>query len=110
MKLEEAAKAVREGCLETLACTRFPEGHRRRIRTNNAIEQLDKGIRRTTRAVGAFPDGRSALMPVTARLKHVADSERGSRRYLDVSLLDERPCRLAMGHNGKVRKILDSTS
>lgn len=31
----------------------------------------------------------SALMLVTARLKYVADSEWGSRRYLDVSLLDE---------------------
>jgi len=28
-------------------------------------------------------------MLVTARLKYVADSEWGSRRYLDVSLLDE---------------------
>ena len=32
---------------------------------------------------------RRALMLVTARLKYVADSEWGSRRYLDVSLLDE---------------------
>ena len=39
--------------------------------------------------VGTFPDGKSALMPVTARLKYVADSEWGSRRYLDVSLLGE---------------------
>ena len=31
----------------------------------------------------------SVLMLVTARLKYVADSEWGSRRYLDVSLLDE---------------------
>lgn len=35
-----------------------------------------------------FPDGKSALMLVTARLKYVADSEWGSRRYLDVSLLE----------------------
>lgn len=34
-------------------------------------------------------DGRSALMLVAARLKYVADREWGSRRYLDVSLLDE---------------------
>ncbi|MBQ3328865.1 MAG: IS256 family transposase, partial [Eggerthellaceae bacterium] len=38
MKLKEAAKVVREGYLETLAYTRFPEEHWRRIRTNNAIE------------------------------------------------------------------------
>ena len=34
-------------------------------------------------------DGRSALMLVTARLKYVAESSWGSRRYLDVTLLDE---------------------
>ena len=35
------------------------------------------------------PDGKSALMLVTARLKYVAESEWGSRRYLDVTLLEE---------------------
>lgn len=39
--------------------------------------------------VGTFPDGKSALMLVTARLKHVAESEWGSRRCLDVSMLKE---------------------
>ena len=39
--------------------------------------------------VGAFPDGKSALMFVTARLKYVAVSEWGSKRYLDVTLLEE---------------------
>ncbi len=32
-------------------------------------------------------------MPVNARLGYVADSEWGSRRYLDVTLLDEEPYR-----------------
>lgn len=44
-----------------------------------------------------FPDGKSALMLVTAHLKYVADSEWGSRRYLDVSLLEGRSCRRATG-------------
>ena len=85
----EAAKVVREGYAETLAYTRFPQEHWRRIRTNNAIERTSREIRRRTRVVGTFPDGRSALMLVTARLKYVAESEWGSRRYLDVSLLHE---------------------
>ena len=88
-RLGEAAKAVREGYAETLTYTRFPREHWRRIRTNNAIERLNREIRRRTRVVGTFPDGRSALMLVTARLKYVAESEWGSRRYLDVTLLDE---------------------
>ena len=89
MRLGEAARCVRDGVAETLTYTRFPMGHWRRIRTNNAIERLNREIRRRTRVVGTFPDGKSALMLVTARLKYVADSEWGSRRYLDVTLLDE---------------------
>ena len=89
MRLGEAARVVREGSPETLAYTAFPREHWRRIRTNNAIERLNREIRRRTRVVGTFPDGRSALMLVTARLKYVAESEWGSRRYLDVTLLEE---------------------
>ena len=89
MRLAAAAKCVREGAAATLTYTRFPMRHWRRIRTNNAIERLNREIRRRTRVVGTFPDGKSALMLVTARLKYVADSEWGSRRYLDVTLLDE---------------------
>lgn len=89
MRLAAAAKCVRDGFAETLTYTRFPREHWRRIRTNNAIERLNREIRRRTRVVGTFPDGKSALMLVTARLKYVADSEWGSRRYLDVSLLEK---------------------
>ena len=89
MRLGEAARVVREGSPETLAYTAFPREHWRRVRTNNAIERLNREIRRRTRVVGTFPDGRSALMLVTARLKYVAESEWGSRRYLDVTLLEE---------------------
>lgn len=89
MRLASAAKCVQDGVAETLAYTHFPMSHWRRIRTNNAIERLNREIRRRTRVVGTFPDGKSALMLVTARLKYVADSEWGSRRYLDISLLDE---------------------
>ena len=78
-----------KGCAETLAYTGFPQEHWRRIRTSNAIECTSREIRRRTRVVGTFPDERSALMLVTARLKYVAESEWGSRRYLDVSLLHE---------------------
>ena len=88
-RLREAAKVVREGFAETLTYTRFPRGHRRRIRTDNAIERPNREIRRGTRVVGTFPDGNSALVPVAARLKYVAESEWGSRRYLDVTLLEE---------------------
>lgn len=77
MRLTEAAKVVRAGLAETLTYTRFPPEHWRRIRTDNAVERLNREIRRRTRVVGTFPDGESALMLVTARLRYVADSEWG---------------------------------
>ena len=87
-----AAKVVRDGYAETLTYCEMPREHWWRIRTNNAIERLNREIRRRTRVVGTFPDGKSALMLAAARLKYVADSEWGSRRYLDMSLLKEQPC------------------
>lgn len=46
-------------------------------------------------------------MLVTARLKYVAESMWGSRRYLDLTLLDERPHRRrAYQAVGKCARIL----
>ena len=46
-------------------------------------------LRRRTRVVGAFPDGTSALMLVAARLRHIAGTRWGLRRYLDMKRLQE---------------------
>lgn len=63
-KLREAAGCLREGIGETTTylLDDYPREHRRRIRTSNMIERLNREIRRRTRVVGSFPDGRSALM------------------------------------------------
>ena len=87
LKLAKAAKVVREGVQETLTYYAFPSEHWRRIRTNNPLERIMREIRRRTRVVGAFPDGESALMLVAARLRHIAGTKWGLRRYLDISLL-----------------------
>ena len=94
MQLFAAAKIVRVGCAETLAYTDFPMQHWTRTRTNNAIERPNREIRRRTRVVGTFPDGKSALMLVTARLKYIVENEWGRRRYPDVSLLEEKEGRM----------------
>lgn len=44
-------------------------------RTNNAIDRLNREIRRRTRAVDTFPDEKPDLMLVVARLKYVADGK-----------------------------------
>lgn len=82
MKLKEAAKKVLESFEETLTYMSFPSEHWTKIRTNNAIERLNREIRRRTRVVGTFPDGNSALMLVCARLRHVAGTQWGSKKYM----------------------------
>jgi putative transposase len=39
--------------------------------------------------VGVFPDGNPALMLIAARLRHLAGTRWGTRRYLNMDLLDE---------------------
>ena len=88
MKLPEAAKKVEDSIDETLAYMDFPYEHWLRIRTNNVIERLNREIRRRTRVVGTFPDGNSALMLVCARLRHVAGTQWGSKKYLNMMHLE----------------------
>lgn len=89
MRLGKAAGIVRDGVDETLEYMTFPREHWRCIRTNNPLERLNREVRRRTRVVGAFPDGESALMLVAARLRHVAGTRWGTRRYLDMTRLTE---------------------
>ena len=51
------------------------------------IERLNREIRRRTRMVGTFPDGNSALMLVCARLHHVAGTQRGCKKYMNMQHL-----------------------
>ena len=90
MRLGKAARIVREGAEETFSYMAFPTEHWRQIRTNNPLERIMREIRRRTRVVGAFPDGRSALMLVAARLRHIAGTRWGTKRYLDMNRLREQ--------------------
>lgn len=89
MKLPKAAAFVRETIHDTLSYMSFPREHWLRIRTNNPLERIMREIRRRTRVVGAFPDGQSAMMLAAARLRHVAGTRWGTRRYLDMNRLRE---------------------
>ena len=82
------AKKVEDGIEETLAYCDFPSEHWTRIRTNNVIERLNREIRRRTRVVGTFPDGNSALMLVCARLRHVAGTQWGNKKYMNMKHLE----------------------
>jgi putative transposase len=89
MKLAKAAELVRESIEETFSYYEFPREHWKCLRTNNPLERLMREIRRRTRVVGAFPDGRSALMLAAARLRYVAGTRWGTRQYLNMHRLGE---------------------
>jgi transposase-like protein len=89
MKLRTAAEKVREGIEETLTYYAFPDKHHRQIRTNNPLERVMREIRRRSRVVGCFPDGKSALMLAAARLRYIAASKWGTRRYMNMERLKE---------------------
>jgi len=89
MRLAKAAEIVENGIDATLSYYSLPPEHWRCLRTNNPLERLMLEIRRRTRVVGAFPDGNSALMLVAARLRHVASTRWGSKRYLQMNRLAE---------------------
>jgi len=87
MRLPKAAELVEAKAHETLTYFAFPSNHWRQVRTNNPLERIIREIRRRTRVVGAFPDGHSALMLVAARLRHIASTKWGKRRYLAMETL-----------------------
>jgi len=55
----------------------------------NSLERILREVRQRMRVVGAFPDGNSALMLVAARLRHIAGTRWGTRRYLNMQLLNK---------------------
>lgn len=85
----KAADLLEERIEETLTFYAFPDSHWIKLRTNNPLERLMKEIRRRTKVVGAFPDGKSCLNLAAARLRHVAGTEWSTRRYMNMQPLHE---------------------
>ena len=89
MRLAQAATVVRDGVDE-------------RYRTWVSLASIGRAFAPTTcwsgqvrdqaadwRVVGNFPDGKSAVMLVAARLRHIAGTRWGKRVYLDMDRLRE---------------------
>ena len=86
--MKEAAWKVEDSVEETLTYCDFPREHRTRIRTNNVVKRLNREIRRRIRVEGTFPDDNSALMLVFARLCHVAGTQWGNKKYMNMKHLE----------------------
>jgi putative transposase len=83
----EFVKWLENNVEEGLTCFSFPEGHRKRIRTVNGLERLNKEIRRRTRVATLFPNVASCERLITAVLQGVHEEWISGKNYLDMSLL-----------------------
>ena len=71
-----------EAIPEALTVFAFPEAHRRRIRTSNMVERLNKELKRRTRVATLFPNDASCLRLVSAVAMEISDEWETGRVYL----------------------------
>lgn len=84
-RLSRDAAAVMESAeADALAHLDFPAGHRRRIRTNNVQERLNREIKRRSRVVQSFPS-EASLVRLVGAVRCEAREEWSSRRYMEPS-------------------------
>ncbi len=67
---------------EGLSVFALPPSHRRRLRTINMLERLNKELKRRTRVAGLFPNEASALRLVSAVAMEISEEWETNRRYL----------------------------
>jgi transposase-like protein len=67
---------------EGLAVFALPPSHRRRLRTINMLERLNKELKRRTRVAGLFPNEASALRLVSAVAMEISEEWETNRKYL----------------------------
>lgn len=73
---------MEENISEGLTVFQFPENQRKKLRTNNVMERLNKEIKRRTRVASIFPNEASCLRLVTAIAVEVSDDWGSAKRYL----------------------------
>jgi putative transposase len=69
---------------DALTVFAFPAAHRKRLRTNNGLERLNKEIKRRTRVATLFPNEASLLRLVSAVLSEISDDWETERSYLNM--------------------------
>jgi transposase-like protein len=67
---------------EGLTIFAFPEIHRRRLRTSNMLERINKEIKRRTRVATLFPNEASLLRLVSAVLMEISEEWETEKLYL----------------------------
>ena len=71
---------------EGLTVLTLPEEHRRRLRTTNGLERLNKEIKRRTRVATLFPNEASLLRLVSAVLMEISEDWETGKTYVTFNL------------------------
>ena len=71
-----------ENVPQSLTVMQFPLAHRRRLRTSNIAERINKEIKRRTRVVGIFPNTQSCLRLVSAIIMEIDEEWIEGNTYL----------------------------
>jgi transposase-like protein len=79
---------IEENVPEGLTVLELPEGHRKRLRTTNMLENLNKQVKRRTSVAGLFPNEASALRLVTAVLMETSEEWETGKVYLTMTELE----------------------
>jgi putative transposase len=78
----DLADWMAKNVLESLTVFEFPEAHRRRLRTSNVVERINKEIKRRTRVATLFPNTASCERLVTAVLVELHENWQMGKIYL----------------------------
>ncbi len=81
-KASRLAEWMETNIPEGLTIFAFPAEHRRRIRTTNMLERINREIRRRTRVVSIFPNEAACLRLVSALLMEISEEWLTGRTYL----------------------------
>ena len=76
-----------ENLPDGLAVFALPEGIRKRLRTSNACENLNKQVKRRTRVCGLFPNEAALLRLATAILMEQSEEWETGKAYLNPALI-----------------------
>jgi putative transposase len=76
------AEWMEENVPESLMVFRLPPAHRKRLRTTNMLERLNRELKRRTRVATLFPNDASLLRLVTAVLMEVSEEWETAKRYV----------------------------
>jgi transposase-like protein len=76
---------LEENVPEGLTVFAFPAAHRKRLRTTNGLERLNKEIKRRTRVATLFPNEASLLRLASAVLSEISDEWETAKIYLNMN-------------------------